>query len=519
MTKSQNFSIPRIVVSGLRGGSGKTVLSLCLISLFKKRGLVVTPFKKGPDYIDAGWLAKAAGVPCYNLDLFMMKPEQALNLSYRIHPYSELQTPSHIALIEGNRGLFDGVDDSGTYSTAELAKLLKTPVIIIVDCTKATNTIAAMVLGCQNMDTEVQIGGIVLNRIATGRQETLIKKAIEKRCKLPVVGAIPRLKKDPFPERHMGLTPFQERQDVEESLALVADIGEKYIDADQVLKIANEASPLETGIRDQGLGIREKITTVLTNPQPPTTNTSVKIGIIRDSAFQFYYQENLEELERKGASLIEVSPLRETKLPEIDALYMGGGFPETHAIALADNVSFRNSLFNAIQDGLPVYAECGGLMYLGKSLVLEGKTFPMVGALPIIFGLEKKPQAHGYSIVEVENSNPYFPDKTVLRGHEFHYSKVLEINTPLTLLKAPTVGLDRGESRLPLKKWDTGGFSEQIYFAFNVKRGHGIIDGKDGICYKNVLAAYTHLHAIGAPEWAEGMVRCAGKFKDMYKKQ
>ena len=191
----------------------------------------------------------------------------------------------------------------------------------------------------------------------------------------------------------------------------------------------------------------------------------------------------LEELERRGASLIEVSPLREAKLPEIDALYMGGGFPETHAIALADNVSFRNSLFNAIQDGLPVYAECGGLMYLGKSLVLQGKTFPMVGALPIIFGLEKKPQAHGYSIVEVEKANPYFPDKTVLKGHEFHYSRVLEIET------------------------------DDTYMAFNVKRGHGIIDGKDGICYKNVLAAYTHLHAIGAPDWAEGMVRCARKFK------
>ncbi|MBI5098890.1 MAG: cobyrinate a,c-diamide synthase [Nitrospirae bacterium] len=536
MTQSQNFSIPRIVVSGLRGGSGKTILSLCLVSLFRKRGLLVTPFKKGPDYIDAGWLAKTAGTPCYNLDLFMMKPEQALG-SFISHTYdkyrsakvqkcksktelrseirnlkskikeSELLTPNsplstQIAIIEGNRGLFDGVDDEGTYSTAELAKLLKTPVIIIVDCTKATNTIAAMVLGCQQMDADVAIGGIVLNQIATNRQETLIKKAIEKRCKLPVVGAIPRLKKDPFPERHMGLTPFQERQDVEESLALVADIGEKYIDIDQVLKIANEASPLETGIRDKGLGISVK---GQANPQPPTSSSVVKIGIIRDSAFQFYYQENFEELEKRGASLIEVSPLRETKLPEIDALYMGGGFPETHAIALADNISFRNSLFDAIQDGLPVYAECGGLMYLGKSLVLGNKTYPMVGALPITFGLEKKPQAHGYTIVEVEKANQYFPDKTVLKGHEFHYSRVLEID-PLS-----TVGATR---RVAPTMGDVGGFSEQIYFAFNVRRGKGIVDGKDGMCYKNVLAAYTHLHAIGAPEWADGLVRCARKFKD-----
>jgi len=488
MTKSQTLSIPRIAVSGLRGGSGKTVLSLCLVALFRKKGLSVTPFKKGPDYIDAGWLAKAAGVPCYNLDLFMMKPEQALGSFISHAGRAQVlnltpKGPPAIALIEGNRGLFDGVDVEGTYSTAELAKLLKTPVIIIVDCTKATNTIAAMVLGCQNMDRAVSIGGIVLNRIATNRQEALIRKAIEKRCGLPVVGAIPKLKKDPFPERHMGLTPFQESRDVAESLALVSDIGEKYIDVDRVLKIANEASPLETGIKDYGLGINKKITTVVTNPQPLTPNPVVKIGIIRDSAFQFYYQENFEELERQGASLIEVSPLSETKLPELDALYMGGGFPETHAIALADNVSFRKSLLDAVQKGLPVYAECGGLMYLGKSLVLAGQTYPMVGALPIIFGLEKKPQAHGYSIVEVGKDNPYFSVKTVLRGHEFHYSRVLEIE------------------------------QDSTYMAFNVKRGHGIIDDKDGICYKNVLAAYTHLHAIGSPEWADGMINSAKKFK------
>jgi cobyrinic acid a,c-diamide synthase len=233
-----------------------------------------------------------------------------------------------------------------------------------------------------------------------------------------------------------------------------------------------------------------------------------KIGIIRDSAFQFYYQENFEELEKRGASLIEVSPLKETRLPEIDALYMGGGFPETHAIALADNISFRNSLFDAIQGGLPVYAECGGLMYLGKSLVLEGKTYPMVGALPITFGLEKKPQAHGYTIVEVEKVNPYYPQNTVLKGHEFHYSRVLEIGA------LSTVGATR---RVAPTMGDAGECSEQIYFAFNVRRGKGIVDGKDGMCYKNVLAAYTHLHAIGAPEWADGLVRCARNFKETLK--
>jgi len=179
MTRSHNFSIPRLIVSGLRGGSGKTVLSLCLVTLLKKKGYNVTTFKKGPDYIDAGWLAKASGLSCYNLDLYMMTPQQAFQsfISHIINPLA----PLNIALIEGNRGLYDGVDHEGTYSTAELAKLLKSPVIIIVDCTKATNTIAAMVLGCQQMDPKVLISGVVLNQVATKRQETLIRKAIEDR--------------------------------------------------------------------------------------------------------------------------------------------------------------------------------------------------------------------------------------------------------------------------------------------------------------------------------------------------
>jgi cobyrinic acid a,c-diamide synthase len=419
-----NESIPRIVVSGLRGGSGKTVLSLSLVALLRKKGSKITPFKKGPDYIDAGWLARASGVPCYNLDLFMMSPEQAVE-SFMAHSFG-----SHIAVIEGNRGLYDGMDHKGTYSTAELAKLLNAPVVIIIDCTKTTNTIAAMVL--------------------------------------PVLGAIPRLKDDPFPERHMGLTPFQEHQGIEESIAAVEEIGARYLDMDQILRVAASAGTIKA-VESKQLSVdnRNRLRSAAYGP---------RIGVIRDSAFQFYYQENFEELEKRGAKLIEVSPLSENSLPDIDALYIGGGFPETHAIALAENISFRDSLYNAIQDSLPVYAECGGLMYLGKSLRLDERTYPMVGALPITFGLQKKPLAHGYTIVEVEEANPFFSRGSIFKGHEFHYSRVLEI-----------------------EKNDTN-------MAFNVKRGKGIVDNKDGICYKNVFASYTHLHAIGSPEWADGMI-------------
>jgi cobyrinic acid a,c-diamide synthase len=457
-----NTAIPRIVVSGLRGGGGKTVLSLSLTALLKNRGYNVITFKKGPDYIDAGWLAKASGTPCYNLDTFMMTPEQAAE-SFAAHSEN-----AQIAVIEGNRGLYDGVDHKGTYSTAELAKLLDAPVVIAVDCTKTTNTIAALVLGCQNMDPDVRIGGVVLNRVATKRQESVIRKAINERCGLPVLGAIPRLKKDPFPERHMGLTPFQEHSEIEESIAAVTEIGEKYLDLDGISKMIGQIP--ESGVL---------------NPEPEIRNVEggPRIGVIRDSAFQFYYQENFEALEERGAVLVEASPLKEEGLPDIDALYIGGGFPETHAIALADNSAFKDSLLSAIESGLPVYAECGGLMYLGRSLVMDDRTYPMVGALPIVFGLQKRPLAHGYTVVEVNGSNPYFQQKGVLKGHEFHYSNVLEIE------------------------------KEAASFAFDMKRGKGIVDNRDGICYKNVLASYTHLHAVGTPEWADGIVRCAVEYK------
>jgi cobyrinic acid a,c-diamide synthase len=474
-----NFNIPRIVVSGFRGGGGKTILSLCLIACWNKRAYRIIPFKKGPDYIDAGWLSRFAGTPCFNLDLFMMPRQQVLQ-SFISHtkppPFNKEDYKGIIAIIEGNRGLYDGVDHAGTYSTAQLAKLLDSPVIIIVDCTKVTNTAAAMLLGLQTADPDVKIKGVVLNRIATSRQENLIRRAITERCQLPVLGAIPRLKHDPFPERHMGLTPHQEHLNIKKSLEVVEDIGKRYLDLDGIWKIASNAPAIkmssEFRVQSSGKDIRRK-----------TQKSKLKIGVIKDSAFQFYYQENLEELEKRGVKLIEINVIKERLLPKVDALYIGGGFPETHALALAENVSFKRSLFDAVEKGLPVYAECGGLMFLGKEILLNNRSYPMTGILPVSFSLDKKPQAHGYTIVEVERKNPYFPLKTELKGHEFHYSKVINIK------------------------------EGQTYMAFNVKRGRGIVNNKDGLCYKNVLATYTHLHALGSVEWVEGLIGCASKYQ------
>lgn len=460
-------TLPRIIVSGLKGGGGKTILSLSLCSAWKSKGKNVTAFKKGPDYIDAGWLAQASGSPCYNLDLFMMDRRQITD-SFFSHAGD-----TDVAVIEGNRGLYDGMDHEGTYSTAELAKLLKTPVLIIIDCTKATNTIAAQVLGCQKMDTDVPIKGIVLNYIATKRQEELIRKAISTHCGLPVVGVIPRLKHNPFPERHMGLTPFQEHEEISNSISSINKLGMEYLNLDAIWEIASEAGSIEGP------------STCSTRKAAQHNKEKLKIGVIKDSAFQFYYPENIEELKKRGAEIIEISVINDKSLPELHALYIGGGFPETNAIALSENTGFKRSLHDAIENGLPVYAECGGLMYLGKSLILDNKTYPMAGIFPLVFSLEKRPQAHGYTVIEVKEDNPFFKKGCILKGHEFHYSKVIE----------------------------TGGDNSAM--CFDVTRGKGITNNMDGIRYKNVLATYTHLHAIGSPEWTNGIIKSATNYKNI----
>jgi cobyrinic acid a,c-diamide synthase len=469
------FSGPRVVVAGLRGGSGKTTLSLGMIAAWREKGLFIVPYKKGPDYIDAGWLSAAAGRLCYNLDPFLIGPKKVLS-SFNSHFGN-----ADCAVIEGNRGLYDGMDSAGTYSTAELAKLLKAPVILILDCTKVTRTTGAMVLGVRKFDAKVDLRAVVLNQIAGSRHEDLIREVIERHCGVPVLGAIPKLGSDMLAERHMGLTPFHEHPEVERVIAVASETAKKYIDLDGILEIARQSPTLKTP-RQEKSGSRGR--SLLTQGQVKPV-----IGVVRDSAFQFYYPENFEELEKRGAELLEISALTGDRLPEIDALYIGGGFPETNAIALARNATFRKSLKKAVEAGLPVYAECGGLMYLGKELLLDGKTYPMAGVFPLKFRLEKRPQAHGYTIVEVDRQNPFYAPGTILKGHEFHYSRVVE-----------SAG------------------REGINFSFRMRRGQGIEKKLDGICYKNTLATYTHVHAYGAPEWAESLVRQALLYKTERKK-
>ena len=455
--------IPRIMIAALRGGSGKTIISIGVIAALSQQRKVVAPFKKGPDYIDAGWLAVAANRPCYNLDHFLADPAEVCR-SFISHA-----DPSNIdlAVIEGNRGLFDGLDVEGTTSTASLAKLLNAPVILCLDCTKSTRTMAAVVLGCLHFDPSVNIEGVILNRVAGSRHERILRTSIEKHCGVRVIGAIPKLDQQDFPERHMGLIPTPEHALVGHSIKIAAETVSRHVDLDAVLQIATAAAAQPIACPKKG-----SCRPVSIDAKQP------RIGVVKDSAFQFYYPDNLEALETAGAELIYVSPLSDRQLPDVDALYIGGGFPETHAAKLSDNLAFRKAIKSAADGGMPIYAECGGLMYLGETLVLDAP-YPMAGILPITFGFSKKPQGHGYTVITVDAENPYYPVGTQLRGHEFHYSQVLD--------------------------WK-GGTQDMV---FSMQKGRGVVNKRDGICYKNVLATYTHVHSLGTPQWAEALVRIA----------
>ncbi len=459
-------SCPRLVVAALKGGCGKTTLSLALISAWSRQGRAIIPFKKGPDYIDAGWLAQAAARPCYNLDPYMMSREQ-IRLSFARRTRSE----NAAAVVEGNRGLYDGTDLAGTYSTAELAKMLCSPVVLVLDCTKVTRTLAAVVMGCRHFDPEVNLAGVILNQVATNRQKKLVQSAIEDYTGVPVLGAMPRVKDQDMPERHLGLVPHQEHPGVKHVLDVLAEMACENLDLDRLWQAAASAPELDDDGSDMWPGLS------------PISSRPIRVGVMMDSAFQFYYPENLEVLQRLGAEIINISSLDSVSLPGLDGLYLGGGFPETHAEILAGNVGLRTSIREAARAGLPIYAECGGLMYLGEALLLEGRKYPMAGVFPVTFGLEKRPQGHGYTLVQADRPNPFYEEGRELVGHEFHYSRPVDYDP------------------------------ERINLVFKVKRGFGFDKGRDGLVFNNVLGTYTHLHALGTTRWAEALLARALEYR------
>jgi cobyrinic acid a,c-diamide synthase len=452
------FALPRIVIGGLAGNGGKTLVAAGLCRALRRRGLAVAPFKKGPDYIDPAWLGAAAGRPANTLDTFLM-PQARILASLA----GARGAGADVAVIEGNRGVFDGLDAEGTHSTAELAKRIRAPLVLVVDTTKSTRTVAALVLGCLALDPGLPLAGVILNRVGGSRQERVIREAITRATRVPVLGAIPRLPADHLPARHLGLVMPGERADREQVLDAMAEAIEQGVDVESIKFLADEAPCLPMPAAD-------------TAAVP--VGEAVRIGVLMDDAFSFYYPENLAALEAQGATLVPISPLRDRELPAIDALYAGGGYPEEHAAALAANVPLKTALATKIAAGLPVWAECGGLMYLARGLVSKGQRHAMVGALPVEIEQTARPQGHGYVEACVDGKNPFFPLGTRLRGHEFHYSRLFDAKSapPTALALAP---------------------------------GTGLGCGRDGIVQGRVFAGYLHVFAPGVPEWAKALVRLA----------
>jgi cobyrinic acid a,c-diamide synthase len=460
-----DHDVDGLLISSPQGHSGKTLVSIGLCDIFRRRGLKVQPFKKGPDYIDPSWLGAAAGRPCRNLDLFLI-PETKL-----VQSYQRIMEGADLAVVEGAMGLFDGFESPESGTTAEIARLFHLPVVLVVNTTRMTGSIAAMVKGYQHFQPDVRVAGVILNRVSGVRHEQKLRTAVEKYCEIPVVGSIPRDLDFKMEERHLGLVPSKELKEVDSVIGRIGRKLESCLDPDGLLTIAKRSErPLSSKSYQETRAEKTE----------EKSRSNVRIGVMVDQVFHFYYPENLEALEAEGAELVHIDSLKD-RLPEIDGLYIGGGFPELYLEALEGNPALRREIREGVEEGLPVYAECGGLMYLCEAMEGNDRSYEMAGVLPGRVKMLERPQGHGYVIAEVTGENPLFPLGSILRGHEFHHSRFFP--------------------------------SEDLEYAYRIRRGHGIHGASDGIVYKNLFASYVHLHALGTPEWAPAFVSLASKAK------
>ncbi len=433
--------------------SGKTTLTLGLCAALARRGLAVQPFKKGPDYIDPMWLGRAAGRPCYNLDFNTMEREEILGTFRR---YSD---DAAISLIEGNMGLYDSLDVAGEYSNAALAALLGAPVLLVVNVKGATRSIVPLIRGFLDFEPKVRFAGILLNNVAGDRHEKRLREVIGHYLDIPIVGAIQRDENLAIDERHLGLVPSNETATADRILSRIADHIERQVDLEQLTELAGQAV----------------LPPCSAMPGPEFPVPDVRIGIAQDGAFGFYYPRDLERLREAGAELVSFSPSRDTRLPAVDGLFIGGGFPETHLDELSANRAMREAIREAIEADMPVYAECGGLMYLCRSIRWGNKKADMVGVMPADAVMHNRPVGRGYVCLRTTGLEKWAGAPDTLRAHEFHYSSLENLASGLT-------------------------------YAYEVTRGAGIDGHHDGFVYRNLLANYVHLQDVEGHHWTRRFV-------------
>ena len=404
-----------IIIAGERSGVGKTTVTLTLLASLRRRGVKVQSFKVGPDYIDPMFHQYVTGLPCRNLDTVLTSE------SYVQQCFNHHSPQSEYTLVEGVMGLFDGIGQlSNTNgktdfaSTAHVARLLDIPIILVIDCSRLSGSVAAIAHGYCSLDSRIKIAGLVLNRVGSERHLSLLKASLAP-LQLPILGVLRRQDNITIPDRHLGLIPTSELPELDQIVNSLADLGDTCFDWDQLLPLLKSASSPNS------------------NPQFSTTNSSVKIAVARDQAFNFYYQDNLDLLEKSGAELVFWSPLNDSQLPKnIQGMYFGGGFPEVFAPQLSANLSLNQAVKNSILAGIPTIAECGGLMYLCEQIIdFDGNSWPMVGILPTYAQMDKKLTLGYRRAVVLENTFLADINKTIF-GHEFHRSHLIT-NSPQPL--------------------------------------------------------------------------------------
>ena len=448
----------RLFISATHKSSGKTTVSIGLCAALRAQGSIVQPFKKGPEYIDPLWLGAASGRPCHNLDFNTMTPDEI------IHTVQRYSRDTDIALIEANKGLYDGMALDGSDSNAAVAKLTRSPVVLVVDTRGMTRGIAPMLLGYQTFDRNINIAGIIFNRVGGTRHAAKLRESVEHYTDIKVLGAVQNNPDMEIEERHLGLMPSNESGEAEAQIARIRDLVAAQVDLGLLREIAATSASLPASslpLCKRGI-----------------EGDFLRIAICQDPAFGFYYPGDLEALQQAGAELVPVNTLTDAALPsDIDGLFIGGGFPETHMQQLAANVAMRESIRAAIDNGLPTYAECGGLMYLSRSLIWNGQQAEMVGIIPGDAVMHLKPQGRGYVKLQETAAMPWpgGDSSHTINAHEFHYSRLENLTA-------------------------TG------KFAYRMQRGTGIDGQHDGWICRNLLASYTHIRDTSQFHWAQRFV-------------
>jgi len=474
-------SIPRILISADRSSAGKTTIAMGLGSLLCKRGIRVQPFKVALDYIDSSYHTELTGRPCRNLDGFLMSDDTILE------SFSRGVKGAELALIEGVRGLYEGLEaTSDVGSTAQIAKLLRCPVVLVINARSITRSAAAIVRGYQEFDRKVNIRGVILNQIGSQAHAQKTIEAIETYTDVKVLGAIPRSSEMRLVMRHLGLVPaiegkLTDRKQFERRVSTIERMLSEHVDIDALVKIAREAPPL-------------KLPPV---PEQGESPSDVRVGVAMDEAFNFYYPENIESLQQAGAQVVPFSPLRDPHLPDVDGLYIGGGYPELFAEELSSNWGMRQDILEASRSGMPIFAECGGLLYLARSISidvdgflasLEGKkveqhreSYEMVGVVPAHATMGERHVVR-YTAGTLTRDTPIGAAGTHLKGHEFHHSHLrgLPQDAPLVL---------------------------------SLSRGEGIDGSMDGFLSGQTLAQYCHIHALSYRGFAPSFVKACKSFK------